>query len=191
MADALVNLVTRGTIRPNGTVGAPLVHIVVGQDIIEEAICRNTARDAGEPPVGPDGQVLGDDLGIDPGDPLRRCELIDGTPIHPNQVLGLLGVATLRRLVLGASGEILDLGRTVRNFPRHLKDAMAAANCGRCADTGCDAPASWLEADHIIPWSRRGTTATANGQTLCGPANKTKRDHIDHPHEPHGNNGTE
>ena len=47
MADALVNLITRGAIRKDGTVGAPLVHVVVGLDVLEEAMCRKAAADAG------------------------------------------------------------------------------------------------------------------------------------------------
>jgi len=176
MADALVNLVTRGAIRKDGTVGAPLIHIVVGQDVLDEAICRKAAADAGVLPIGPDGNPLGDNLNIDPDDPLRRCELVDGTPIHPNQVVALLGVATLRRLVLGADGEILDLGRATRDFPRRLNQAMLAAQRGRCAKDGCDAPPSWLQADHIVPWHPNGHTATSNGQMLCSPGNRAKGD---------------
>jgi hypothetical protein len=117
MADALVNLITRGALRTDRTVGAPLIHVVVGLDILEEAMCRKAATEAGVAPIGPDGQPLGDDLGIDPNNPLRRCELVDGTPLHPNQVLALLGVATIRRIVLDTNGEILDIGRASATSP--------------------------------------------------------------------------
>lgn len=174
MADALVNLVTRGALRTDRTVGAPLVHVVVGLETLEEAMCRTAAAGAGVLPIGPDGQPLGEDLRIDPNNPLRRCELVDGTPIHPNQVLALLGVATIRRLVLGADGEILDIGRASRSFPRYMKDAMLAAQRGQCSEHGCDAPPTWLHADHIVPWTPNGRTATSNGQMLCSPANHAK-----------------
>lgn len=179
-ADALVNLVTRGALRTDRTAGAPLVHVVVGLEILEEAICRRTAADAGVLPIGPDGQPLGDDLDIDPHNPLRRCELIDGTPLHPNQVLALLGVATIRRIVLDTDGEILDIGRASRKFPQYMKDAMLAAQRGRCAEPGCDARPTWLHADHIIPWIPNNTrqppgpTATRNLQMLCSSANHAK-----------------
>jgi hypothetical protein len=188
MADALVNLVARGALRSDATVGAPLVHVVVGEEVLEEAMHRAAAADEGVVPVGPDGEPLDDDLRVDPADPLRRCELVDGTPIHPSTVVGLLGVATLRRLVLGATGEVLDLGRSVRTFPRHLKDALLVAARGRCSTSGCDAPPGWLEADHVIPWSRGGPTATHNGQILCAADNRAKRDGVrprsSHDHEP-------
>jgi hypothetical protein len=90
--------------------------------------------------------------------------------------MAILATATLRRLVLGADGEILDLGRRVRTFPRHLKQALAAQSRGRCANQGCDAPYTWLQADHITPWNRNGTTSVGNGQMLCGPDNRRKSD---------------
>ncbi|MFN3219820.1 MAG: hypothetical protein ACE367_25310 [Acidimicrobiales bacterium] len=180
MADALVNLITRGALRTDRTVGAPLIHVVVGLEIIEEAMCRKAAAEAGVLPVGPDGQPLGDDLRIDPNNPLRRCELVDGTPLHPNQVLALLGVATIRRIVLDADGEILDIGRASRKFPQYMKDAATAAQRGRCCEHGCDAKPTWLHADHIVPWTPNdpgkpaGRTATRNLQMLCGSGNHAK-----------------
>lgn len=187
MADALVNLVTRGALRPDGTVGRPLIHIVVGLDIIEEAMRRKAALEAGVIPIGPDGKPLTDDLGIDPRNPLRRCELVDGTSIHPNEVLALLGVATIRRLVLGADGEILDIGRATNTFPRYMRDAALAAQRGRCNEPGCDARPSWLHADHIVPWrpadpsTTPGPTATRNLQMICGAANHAKSNHPNPP----------
>jgi hypothetical protein len=113
--------------------------------------------------------------GFDPDDPDGRCELIDGTPIHPHYALALLATATLRRLILSADGEILDLGRGVRCYPRHLKDAMLVVAKGRCQTPGCDAPLWWLQADHLLSWHHLGPTATRNGQILCGPHNRQKR----------------
>jgi hypothetical protein len=115
-------------------------------------------------------------LPLDPFDPDMRCELIDGTPIHPRFAAAVLATAVLRRLVLGADGEILDLGRKVRTFPRHLKQALLARARGHCQTPGCDAPHAWLQADHLIPWSHGGRTATVNGQILCDGDNKRKRD---------------
>ena len=180
LADAAASLITKGVLRPDGTIGAPLLHVVVGREILEEAMARADANERGDVATDAAGKPLGDDLRIDPDDPLRRSETVDGTPVHPRHVLEMLGIATLRRLVLGADGEILDLGRSVKTFPKHLKEAMMAAARGRCADTGCDAPPSWLEADHILPWAHNGDTATGNGQMLCGPGNRSKSDRIEH-----------
>ncbi len=163
-ADALVELVTRPTNEGPGP--SPLVNIVMSEAVAEDLIHRAAAEgDAGHPPAL---------LPLDPDDVDQRCELADGTPLHPHFVLALLAVATFRRMIFGPAGEILDLGRRARSFPRHLKQALLVKARGRCEIPGCSAPFSWLQADHLIPWHRHGTTALANGQILCDPHNKAK-----------------
>lgn len=174
-ADALVNLVGRGARRTNGSVPAPLIHLVMSPGVAADALIRIACDESGEPL--PDG--------IDPwhlplasGDIDARCELVDGTPIHPRLAAAYLGIAELRRLVMNAEAEILDLGSAVRCYPRHLKDAILAAARGRCAEPGCDAPLTWLQADHDMPFSRHGPTATRNGKARCDPHNKAKGDRV-------------
>ncbi len=154
-ADALVELVARGASPGAGRPAKPLVHLVVSESVVE-ALLRSEHPD------------------LDPIDVDGRCELVDGTPLHPRHAAGVLAVATLRRLVLNPRGEILDLGRRSRTFPTHLRQALLAAARGRCQIPGCDAPPPWLQADHIHPWHRGGPTATSNGQILCDPHNKAK-----------------
>jgi hypothetical protein len=61
-----------------------------------------------------------------------------------------------------------------------MKDAAAAAQRGQCCELGCDARPTWLQADHIIPWTPNdpgqsaGRTATHNLQMLCGNGNHAK-----------------
>ncbi len=179
LADAMADLIAKGALRPGGTAGTPLVHVVIAQKVLEDAMRRAAAEETGVTPLDEHGEPLPDDLGIDPADPHQRCSLVDGTPLHPATVVGLLSVAVLRRIVLGTKGEVLDLGRASRLFPRHLKDALLAAGLGRCGTPGCDAPPAWLQADHIIPWGRGGPTAVHNGQIRCAACNKAKRDRLD------------
>ena len=107
-------------------------------------------------------------------DPNRRCELVDGTPVHPTVALALALTGDVRRLVLSADGEILDLGRTVRLFPARLAAAIRAQHRGRCAHHGCDEPLHRLQIDHILPWALHGPTATHNGRPLCIWHDRTK-----------------
>lgn len=174
-ADALVNLVGRGARRKNGSVPAPLIHLVMSPQVAADALIRLACEQAGEPlPAGIDPWRLP----VAHGDLDARCELVDGTPIHPRLAAAYLGIAELRRLVMAADGEILDLGMKVRCYPRHLKDAILAAARGRCAESGCDAPLTWLQADHDMPFSRHGPTATRNGKARCDPHNKAKGDRV-------------
>ena len=172
-ADALVDLVTHGAAGP-GTASKPLVHLILGEDVLTDGFSRLDSDVA--PTVGPAGTGPGDRLPLNHDDPLGRCELIDGTPIHPRFALATLATVHLRRLVVDADSEVLDLGRTVRSFPARLKQLLLISARGRCQSPGCDSPHAWLQADHLIPWSRGGATSVANGQILCDPHNKVKRD---------------
>ena len=126
-------------------------------------------------PAVPDEPVVADRV-----DPNRRCELVDGTPVHPTVALALALTGDVRRLVLSADGEILDLGRTVRLFPARLAAAIRAQHRGRCAQRGCDEPLHRLQIDHILPWALQGRTATRNGRPLCIWHNRTKHDRTKH-----------
>jgi len=118
-------------------------------------------------------------LPIDAQDIDGRCELGNGTPIHPRWALHTMAAATLRRLVLTTENEATNLSRKIRSFPPHLKLALLAAARGRCQINGCDAPVPWLEADHVHPWNHQGETDIArNGQILCSHHNKAKRDSL-------------
>ncbi|WP_083292365.1 HNH endonuclease signature motif containing protein [Arthrobacter sp. SW1] len=88
---------------------------------------------------------------------------------------GPVPAATLRKLacdaditpvVLGSEGQILDIGRTSRIFPPHIRKAIATRDQG-CAFPGCTMPAPWCEAHHITYWSHGGPTSTDNGTLLC------------------------
>lgn len=178
-ADALVELATKGARRPDGTVPAPLVHITMSDGVAAANLALlaeyHLAGDATNPPsVDIGGGPSGDSSG--PGHIDRRCELIDGVPLHPHFGIAALATATLRRLILNADSERLDLGREVRTFPQRLKQALLVKARGRCEEMGCDAPLAWLQADHLIPWSKGGRTSMENGQILCDSHNKAKRD---------------
>jgi hypothetical protein len=177
--DALVRLAMRGAQRADGSTPGPLVHIVMSEKVAEDTLARIAAGDHAE--LEARSMLIG--LGLDPdripvahGDVDGRCELIDGTPVHPRLAAAALPTGVLRRLVFLSGSERVDLGRSVRSFPRHLKDALLALSRGRCDVSGCDAPLSWLEADHILPWSREKPTAISNGGVKCRPHNMAKGD---------------
>lgn len=165
-ADALLNLMTRGAARADGTFPAPLFQIVMSEKVAEDALER-----LGEPSL--------EDLPVSWNDVDQRCELIDGTPIHPHLALATMGVAVLRRHIMDAKSRILDVSVNARLFPRWMKDALLVRSRGSCENEGCEAPFAWLQADHVKPHSKGGLTLLSNGKILCDPDNKHKRDHYD------------
>ena len=175
-ADALTALVLAGGNRRGGP---PLIHLVYGAELFYDQL-RRLAHDHDEHthcPASCDEERAdsAEHVTPDPNDPDRRCELVDGTPVHPTVALALALTGDIRRLVLSADNEILDLGRTVRLFPQHLAAAVSAQHRGRCAHPGCDAPLHQLQIDHTIPWALHGRTATRNGRPLCIWHNRPRR----------------
>ncbi|WP_416399569.1 HNH endonuclease signature motif containing protein [Burkholderia sp. LFS038] len=69
-------------------------------------------------------------------------------------------------ILLGSEGRILDIGRTTRIFPPHIRKAITARDQG-CTFPNCTIPAPWCEAHHTTYWSHGGPTNTDNGTLLC------------------------
>jgi hypothetical protein len=60
-------------------------------------------------------------------------------------------------IVLGSGGEPLDVGRANRLWPAAIRRALEARDQG-CVFPGCDRPATWCDAHHILWWIRGGPT---------------------------------
>ena len=102
----------------------------------------------------------------------RICTYADGTPLAPATLSRLLCGADLHRLVISATGEVLDAGKTIRLANRAQRRALRFRHARHCAFPGCDAPIDWTEAHHIDPWdpdptNDRGRTDMANLVPLC------------------------
>ena len=165
-AEALATLVTRGASRTDGGHVKPLVNIVMSQTVAEHLL----AVMAGEP-TPEQIPVRWDDVD-------GRCELIDGTPIHPHHALKLFGVATFRRHILDANSRLIDVAVNARSFPNWMRNALHIQARGACETPGCDSPHRWIQADHTHPWSRGGQTRLTNGQSQCAPDNQAKTNTI-------------
>ena len=70
------------------------------------------------------------------------------------------------RVVLGAEGEVLDVGRQTNRWPVAIRRAITIRDRG-CVFPGCDRPPSWTDIHHCIPWSEGGNTSVDNGALLC------------------------
>nr|WP_235506068.1 HNH endonuclease signature motif containing protein [Arthrobacter sp. Leaf337] len=69
-------------------------------------------------------------------------------PVTPATVRKIACDADIIPVLLGSQGRILDIGRTTRVFPPHIRKALTARDQG-CAFPGCTIPAPWCEAHHI------------------------------------------
>ena len=90
-------------------------------------------------------------------------------PVSP-ATLGVLKCdsAYHRLLIDGASG-ILDYGRATRAWPVDIYNAIVLRD-GGCRFGGCDAPASWCDVHHVLPWD---TAAKHRSPTGCWAAAAT------------------
>lgn len=95
------------------------------------------------------------------------CETDDGIALPVSTVRRLCCDAEIIPAVLGAAGEILDLGRAVRTVNRAQRRALRAMH-RTCAHPECTVPFSNCKAHHIRWWKRdQGPTDISNLLPLC------------------------
>ncbi|WP_404386731.1 HNH endonuclease [Knoellia locipacati] len=74
--------------------------------------------------------------------------------------------ATVIPAVLNSCGEVVDLGRAERLFtPAQIKRLWLRDR--HCTYPGCDAPAAWTDAHHLIHWADDGPSDLSNAALLC------------------------
>lgn len=162
-AQAFTNLITRGAGR-TATSQRPLIHVVMSMKVLMHTIAQLDKDEHDQDWLSP----------IDPNSVDGRCELIDGTPIHPKYALVLAMQANLRRQVLTAKNVTLEASHTTRAFPTWMKHVRLVETRGACSTAGCDANHTWLQADHRVPYSKTGTSRLGDLDLLCGPDNRHK-----------------
>jgi len=74
--------------------------------------------------------------------------------------------AEIARLVMRSDRVPLELGRSVRTATAGQRAALRARD-GGCAVPGCDRPANWCDAHHIVHWRSGGRTDLSNLVLLC------------------------
>ncbi|WP_229480563.1 HNH endonuclease signature motif containing protein [Mycolicibacterium mageritense] len=74
--------------------------------------------------------------------------------------------STTGNVLVDQDGAPLDVGRSERLFPPHIRKALAIRDRG-CAFPGCGRPVSWCDAHHINPWGTGGATSVDNGVLFC------------------------
>jgi hypothetical protein len=74
--------------------------------------------------------------------------------------------ATITRIVLDPDGQPLDVGRSKRVVPAHLRRAVELRD-GHCVFAGCAAPSHWCEVHHLLEWIHGGQTSLDNSGLVC------------------------
>ncbi len=156
---ALLNLTGRGAARPDGTTARPRVHIVMSQRVYEDTLAWLEDPANNELPT------------IDRTDVDSKCQLIDGTPIHPLYGIAATATAKFRRTVYSARGRPINDSYDTRSIPEWMKDIALITSNGKCSNPICDAPFAWLHGDHITPYSHTQDTSVPNTRPLCEPEN--------------------
>jgi hypothetical protein len=99
---------------------------------------------------------------------LGGATLLDtGQALSPETARRLACDADLIPAVLGAKGQVLDVGRAKRQIPTALRTAVAIRD-GGCTFPACTRAPGSCEAHHIRHWSHGGPTDYQNLTLLCG-----------------------
>ncbi|RZU32980.1 HNH endonuclease signature motif containing protein [Blastococcus saxobsidens] len=103
---------------------------------------------------------------VDPATGPSAAQTGFGTLISAARARWLACDGGITRIVLGPEGQPLDMGRTHRVVPHHLRRAVEARDAG-CVFAGCDAPSHWCDVHHLVHWADGGDTSLENSGLLC------------------------
>ena len=87
-------------------------------------------------------------------------------PISAKQVERIACDCSITRILLGSDSTVIDVGRARRTVHPSLLKALKARD-QRCVWPGCDRPASFTNAHHLVHWIHGGRTDLDNCVLLC------------------------
>ena len=90
-----------------------------------------------------------------------------GEHLSPQQARRVACDAGITPVVLDGDSQVLDLGRTRRLVSAALRRALVVRD-GGCCFPGCDRPARWCQAHHVVAWVDGGDTTLTNLALTCG-----------------------
>lgn len=98
-----------------------------------------------------------DDLAARSGAATTLGPVHSGTQLAPETARRIACDAGVVPVVLGSDSEVLDLGRQVRLFTSAQSRALWMRDV-QCTFPGCDTPAFWCDAHHLVHWADGGLT---------------------------------
>jgi hypothetical protein len=103
---------------------------------------------------------------LDPAAGQGAADLGFGATISAARARLLACDGGITRIVIGPESQPLDIGRTQRVVPPHLRRATEVRD-RHCVFTGCDAPTYWCDVHHLLHWIDGGETSLQNSALLC------------------------
>lgn len=95
-----------------------------------------------------------------------RCDAAHLGPVSPETALRWACDAGISRVITGARGEPLEVGRQRRTVTGAQRRAIVVRDCG-CRFPGCDRPPAWCVPHHLRHWADGGPTDLDNLLLLC------------------------
>jgi hypothetical protein len=103
---------------------------------------------------------------VDPSTGTEAARTGFGATLSAARARGVACDSTVTRIVLGPDGLPLDVGRTHRVVPPHLRRAVENRD-RHCVFAGCGAPTHWCDVHHLVEWINDGETSLDNSALLC------------------------
>src|SRR5712671_3773081 len=94
------------------------------------------------------------------------AEMEFSLPISAKAVERLGCDCSVTRILLGSDSAVIDVGRSKRTVSGPARRALNARD-GHCKWPGCDRPAKWSAAHHVVHWIHGGSTDLDNLILLC------------------------
>jgi hypothetical protein len=98
-------------------------------------------------------------------DRYRVAVVVPWDATEPDRPVGACD-CTAYRVVLGAAGEVLDIGRSTQRWSTAIRRAITIRD-GGCVFPGCDRKPAWTDIHHCEHWEHGGRTSVDNGALLC------------------------
>jgi hypothetical protein len=94
------------------------------------------------------------------------AEMDFALPISSKTVERFACDSGITRVLLGSESTVIDVGRSKRTVSGPARRALNARD-GNCRWPGCDRPAKWSAAHHVVHWIQGGSTDLDNLILLC------------------------
>jgi hypothetical protein len=112
------------------------------------------------------GVLIGIEDLVDPAEPSGVAITALGATISAARARMLACDGNVTRIVIGPDSVPMDVGRTRRVVPPHLRRAVELRD-KTCVFAGCEAPAWWCDVHHVLHWGDGGETCLENSALLC------------------------